>query len=68
MRKTLLFPLTVLIALTACGDKPKPEQQKTSGGHVWSGMTGAIDKAKTVDATVQDAVQQQNQVIDKMGQ
>jgi hypothetical protein len=68
MKKSLLFPFTILITLSACGDKPKPEQQNTSGGHVWSDMTGTIDKAKAVDATVQDAIQKQNQVIDKMGQ
>lgn len=63
MLNFLLATAALSLTLSGCGDKPQPE--KKSKGHVWKEQVDTIDRAKTVESTVQDSLNRKMQGVDR---
>jgi uncharacterized lipoprotein len=55
----IVLPLIAVVSLAACDSEPDQGQAKKE--HVWKDQTGAIDKARQVETTLQRKKDQENQ-------
>ena len=62
MRYWMLILTTMIVC--ACSD----DQQPLDGDHVWKEQTDMIDKARDVEQLLNDAAQQQRQLIEQKKQ
>ncbi|MDH5358119.1 MAG: hypothetical protein OEY48_03840 [Gammaproteobacteria bacterium] len=59
-----LVLILVMMIVCACSD----EQTSLDGDHVWKDQTDMIDKARDVEQLLNDAAQQQHQLIEQKTQ
>lgn len=60
----VLFFISTMLLIAACSD----ETDKVEDDHVWKEQTDMIDEAKGIEALINDAAVQQQELIDKKTQ
>jgi hypothetical protein len=66
--RKLALSLPFLLLLGCSGDEPEVKQEQTGGNVILQGQMRALEKAKGVEQTIQDAVQQRDQEMEKQNQ